>query len=53
MAYFVIERRREIAVRMALGATRPLVVKQVLGEALRLLAVGLVTGRSRGKCSRG
>ena len=44
MAYFVAERRREIAVRMALGATRPIVLQQVLGEALRLLAVGLVTG---------
>jgi putative ABC transport system permease protein len=44
MAYFVAERRREIAVRMALGATRAVVVKQVLGEALRLLAVGLAAG---------
>jgi putative ABC transport system permease protein len=44
MAYFVAERRREIAVRVALGATRPVVLKQVLGEAVRLLAVGLVTG---------
>jgi putative ABC transport system permease protein len=49
MAYFVIARRREIAVRMALGATRPLVVKQVLGEASRLLAVGLVTGAIAGQ----
>jgi len=44
MAYFVAERRREIAVRVALGATRPVVLKQVLGEALRLLAMGLVAG---------
>jgi putative ABC transport system permease protein len=44
MACFVVERRREIAVRMALGATRPVVLKQVLAEALRLLAVGLVIG---------
>ena len=44
MAYFVVERRREIAVRVSLGATRSLVLKQVLGEAGRLLAIGLVTG---------
>lgn len=44
MAYLVIERRREIAVRMALGATPPIVLKQILGEACRLLLVGLVAG---------
>jgi putative ABC transport system permease protein len=44
MAYFVVERRREIAVRVALGATRAVVLEQVLGEAVRLLAIGLVTG---------
>ncbi|HEU4890118.1 MAG TPA: ABC transporter permease [Vicinamibacterales bacterium] len=44
MAYFVVERRREIAVRVALGATRAIVLEQVLGEAVRLLAIGLVTG---------
>jgi putative ABC transport system permease protein len=44
MTYLVIERRREIAVRMTLGATPPIVLKQVLGEACRLLLVGLVAG---------
>jgi ABC-type antimicrobial peptide transport system permease subunit len=44
MSYFVAERRREIAVRVALGATRPIVLGQVLGEALRLLTIGLVIG---------
>jgi putative ABC transport system permease protein len=44
MSYFVVERRREIAVRVALGATRAVVLEQVLGEALRLLAIGLVAG---------
>ena len=44
MAYLVIERRREIAVRMALGATRSVVFKQILGEAGRLLLVGLFAG---------
>jgi putative ABC transport system permease protein len=44
LAYFVIERRREIAVRMALGATPPIVLSQILGEAGRLLLIGLVAG---------
>jgi ABC-type antimicrobial peptide transport system permease subunit len=44
MAYFVTERRRELAVRVALGATRPDVLKQVLGETVRLLGSGLVAG---------
>ena len=44
MAYFVVERRREIAVRVALGAQRPVVLRHVLGEAARLLTVGLVAG---------
>jgi putative ABC transport system permease protein len=44
MTYFVSERRRELAVRVALGATRPDVLKQVLGETARLLASGLGAG---------
>ena len=44
MAYLVIERRREIAVRMALGATRSVLFKQILGEACRLLLLGLFVG---------
>ena len=44
MAYLVIERRREIAVRMALGATPSVLFKQILGEAGHLLLVGLVAG---------
>jgi putative ABC transport system permease protein len=44
LAYLVVERRREIAVRMALGATSPIVLKQILGEAGRLLLIGLVAG---------
>jgi hypothetical protein len=44
LAYLVIERRREIAVRMALGATPSIVLRQILGEAGRLLLIGFVAG---------
>jgi predicted permease len=44
MAYSVAERRREIGIRMALGATRQRLLRQVLAEALRLAAAALVVG---------
>ena len=44
MSYFVAERRHEIALRVALGATRSAVLTQVLSEAGRLVAAGLVLG---------
>ena len=44
MAYFVVERRREIGIRVALGATRPVVLAQVLAEAMRLALAGVVLG---------
>ena len=47
MAYLVIERRREIAVRMALGATRSVLFKQILGEAGRLLLRRALRRRDR------
>jgi predicted permease len=43
-SYAASRRRREIAVRMALGAEAPGVVRMVVGRALRLAAIGLLTG---------
>jgi len=44
MAYMVAQQRREIGIRVALGATSQRVLRQVVGDALRLAGVALVIG---------
>ncbi|MEO8077802.1 MAG: FtsX-like permease family protein [Acidobacteriota bacterium] len=44
IAISVSHRLQEFGVRMALGATRPQILRQVLGHGLRLVIVGLVIG---------
>ena len=44
LAFLVSQRRREIGVRIALGATARDVMKDVLGEGLRLAAIGMALG---------
>ena len=44
IAYSVSQRTREIGVRMALGAERGRVYAMVLGEASRLIVVGVIAG---------
>jgi putative ABC transport system permease protein len=44
LAYSVTERRKEIGIHMALGATRTRVLGMVLGQGMRLTVVGLAAG---------
>ena len=44
LSYSVSERRREIGIHIALGASRATVLRMILAQGLRLTAVGLVAG---------
>ncbi|MEK6410274.1 MAG: ABC transporter permease [Acidobacteriota bacterium] len=44
MAYTVAQRTHEIGIRVALGAKAPDVLRMILGQGLRLTAIGIVIG---------
>jgi predicted permease len=44
LSYVVAQRRREIGIRMALGAERALVLRTILGYGLKVACVGLAAG---------
>jgi predicted permease len=44
LSYTVTQQRREIGIRMALGAERPAVLRTVMGQGLKLTCVGLAGG---------
>jgi predicted permease len=44
ISYTVIQRRREIGIRLALGANRQNVVRLFMGQAFRYVAIGLAAG---------
>jgi putative ABC transport system permease protein len=44
IAYVVLQRKRDIAIRMALGATRAQIVSLILRGGARLVAAGLLLG---------
>ncbi len=53
MSYFVAQRRREIGIRIALGARGAEVLSWVLAQGLRLVAPGLLSGMALAWMARG
>lgn len=44
LSFFVVQRRREMAVRAAIGASPRSIIELVVGSAARVVAIGLVAG---------
>jgi putative ABC transport system permease protein len=44
VAYAVVQRTREIGVRLALGATAPRIVGQLISESMQIVGFGAVAG---------
>ena len=44
LSYIVTERRREIGIRLALGATRSHVLRQIMNQGLQVTALGVIIG---------
>jgi putative ABC transport system permease protein len=44
LSYFLAQRRGEIGIRIALGASRTRVIRESLSDAVRMLAIGLAVG---------
>jgi predicted permease len=44
VSHSVVQRRREIGVHLALGASSMMVIRRIIGEAWRCVAIGLIVG---------